>query len=73
MIEVRLTKLLKERKKSLYWLARETRLSYPAIASISKGQTERIAFATLSEICRVLDCQPGDVLVYLSDKSNSRK
>jgi DNA-binding Xre family transcriptional regulator len=48
-------------------------MSYPAIASISKGKTERISFRTLSEICRVLECQAGDVIVYVSDTKGSSK
>jgi putative transcriptional regulator len=73
MIEVRLAKLLKARGRSLYWLAKETGMSYPAIASVSKGKTERISFTTLSEICRVLECEAGDVLVYVSDAKVSSK
>lgn len=37
----------------------------PANLSILKNQKAKaIRFSTLEEICRVLDCQPGDILEY---------
>jgi putative transcriptional regulator len=41
----------------------------PANFSILKtGKAKGIRFDTLSAICKILDCQPGDVLEYISDK-----
>ncbi|MBQ7860299.1 MAG: helix-turn-helix transcriptional regulator [Faecalibacterium sp.] len=40
----------------------------PANLSILKNQKAKaIRFSTLEEICRVLDCQPGDILEYQKD------
>lgn len=40
----------------------------PANLSILKNQKAKaIRFSTLEEICRVLDCQPGDILEYRND------
>ena len=41
----------------------------PANLSILKNQKAKaIRFSTLKEICRVLDCQPGDILEYQEDE-----
>lgn len=45
----------------------------PANLSILKNQKARaIRFSTLEEICRVLDCQPGDILEYQKEGSECR-
>ena len=40
----------------------------PANLSILKNQKAKaVRFSTLNDICRVLDCQPGDILEYQAD------
>lgn len=42
----------------------------PANLSILKNQKARaVRFSTLEELCRVLQCQPGDLLEYRADSS----
>ena len=41
----------------------------PANLSILKNQKAKaIRFSTLEEICRILDCQPGDILEYRKEE-----
>lgn len=41
----------------------------PANLSILKNNKARaIRFSTLEEICKILDCQPGDILEYIKEK-----
>ena len=41
----------------------------PANLSILKNQKAKaVRFSTLNEICRVLNCQPGDILEYQEDE-----
>lgn len=41
----------------------------PANLSILKNQKARaIRFSTLEQICKVLDCQPGDILEYAAEE-----
>ena len=58
-------------KGSTYLIARELAEKIgitPANLSILKNQKAKaIRFSTLNEICRVLDCQPGDILEYQED------
>ena len=40
----------------------------PANLSILKtGKAKGIRFDTLEAICKILDCQPGDILEYVSE------
>lgn len=75
VIERRLNKLLKDNKRSLYWLAKETGISEQALSNLKKGKTKGIEFETLDRICEKLNCQPGDLLVRVEDdhKGDSRK
>ncbi|HEV2880345.1 MAG TPA: helix-turn-helix transcriptional regulator [Pyrinomonadaceae bacterium] len=65
MIEVRLKQLLEDRGRSRYWLANETGLAYETLMRIEKAEsTNRIELRVLDEICRALECQPGDLLIF---------
>jgi len=68
MIEVRLKELLETRGRSRYWLANETGVEYNTLMRIERaGPSNRIELRVLDEICRVLECQPGDILIRVDD------
>ena len=66
-IVVNLDVMMAKRKISAGELA--TRLDItPANLSILKNQKAKaVRFSTLNEICRILECQPGDILEYVED------
>ena len=68
MIVPRLDKLLAKEKHSFYWLAKETGVSHTTLWRLKKGKAVGINFETLEKICRVMRCQPGDVLFLTNDK-----
>ena len=70
VIQTQISKLLREREKSLYWLAKETGVAYPTLWRLRDSKTESIAFRVLESICLALECAPGDVLVILPDKND---
>jgi putative transcriptional regulator len=71
MIEVRLKGLLESRGKSRYWLAKESGVQYKTLARIEDAEhANRIELRVLDAICRALQCQPGDLLVFV-DKEKS--
>ena len=41
------------------------------LSRIKNGVIRGMRFSTLSEICRVLDCQPGDILEYVPDEDEN--
>ena len=53
-----------DRKMSLNQLAREVGISNVNLSNIKTGKISAIRFSTLEAICRVLNCQPGDILEY---------
>ena len=62
MIRVQIDQLLKEQKRSFYWLAKETGVSHTTLWRLKKDKAQGIIFNTLERICQTLKCQPGDVL-----------
>lgn len=66
MIEVRLKRLLEERGRTRYWLAKESGINYNTLARIELAESSnRIELRVLDEICRALECQPGDLLIFV--------
>jgi len=68
MIEVRLKDLLAARGRTRYWLAQETGIQFKTLTRIERAEaSNRIELRVLDEICRVLECQPGDILVRVDN------
>ena len=67
-IVVNLDVMMAKRKMGAGELAEKIGIT-PANLSILKNQKAKaIRFSTLEEICRVLDCQPGDILEYRTEQ-----
>lgn len=73
MIEIRVDQLLTDRKRTFYWLAKETGISHSTLWRLKKGRSVGINFATLERICQILNCQPGDVLTLANEKKIKRR
>lgn len=74
MIEVRLKEFLEKRGRTRYWLAKESGINYDTLARIERAEhTNRIELRVLDEICKALDCQPGDILVRVDDGKTEGK
>lgn len=66
-IILRLDRMMVERKISLNELAEKVGISNVNLSKIKNNRVTAIRFSTLSAICQVLDCQPGDILEYKRD------
>jgi len=74
VIEVRLKQLLEERGRTRYWLAKESGINYDTLTRIEQAElSNRIELRVLDEICRALECQPGDILVRVDDSKAESK
>jgi putative transcriptional regulator len=73
MVAVLLDKLLEERGRTFYWLAKETGISHTTLWRLKKGKAQGINFGTLENICRALECQPGDVLGLATGGNTARR
>lgn len=70
MIIVNLDVMMARRKIGAGELAEKIGIT-PANLSILKNQKAKaVRFSTLDEICRVLECQPGDILEYREDDND---
>lgn len=64
-IEIQLDIMLARRKMKSKDLAAEVGITEQNLSLLKQGKVKGIRFATLEAICKTLDCQPGDILVYL--------
>ena len=66
-IILRLDRMMADRKISLNELAEQVGIANVNLSKIKTGKVSAIRFSTLNAICKVLDCQPGDILEYQKD------
>jgi putative transcriptional regulator len=69
-IEVNLDVMMAKRKVSLNELSDRVGLTLANLSILKTGKAKAIRFSTLEAICKALDCQPGDILVYQLDTTN---
>ena len=67
-IIVRLDRMMADRKMSLNELADKVGLTNVNMSNLKTGKMKGIRFETLNSICKVLDCQPGDIMEYTADE-----
>ena len=66
-ILIRLDELLARRRMSLTELSVAVEITLANLSILKTGKARAIRFSTLESICKVLDCQPGDLLAFESD------
>lgn len=66
-IIVNLDVMMARRKMSLNELSQKVDLTLANLSILKTGKAKAIRFSTLESICKVLDCQPGDILEYSKD------
>ena len=63
-IIVNLDVMMAKRKMSLNELSEKVDLTLANLSILKTGKAKAIRFSTLEVICKVLDCQPADILEY---------
>ena len=66
-IIVNLDVMMAKRKMSLNELSDKVELTLSNLSILKTGKAKAIRFSTLDAICKVLECQPGDILEYVND------
>ncbi len=61
-VQVHLDQLLAERSMTLTELADLVGVTVVNLSVLKNGRARAVRFSTLTQICRALDCQPGDIL-----------
>ena len=67
MIIVNLDVMLAKRKMSVTELSERVGITMANISILKNSKAKAIRFSTLDAICKVLNCQPGDILEYMGD------
>ena len=67
MIVVNLDVMLAKRKMSLGELSERVGITIANLSIMKNNKAKAIRFSTLDEICKALDCQPGDILEYVEE------
>lgn len=63
-IRVTLDRVLLDRRMSLTELSERVGVTLANLSILKTGKAKAIRFSTLAALCRELDCQPGDLLVF---------
>jgi putative transcriptional regulator len=63
-IVVHLDRLLEKRGMTLTELAERVDLTVVNLSILKNGRARAIRFSTLTALCEILDCQPGDLLTH---------
>lgn len=69
-IIVNLDVMMAKRKIGLMELAERMDITPANLSILKNSKAKAVRFSTLEEICRILDCQPGDILEYIEQEGN---
>jgi putative transcriptional regulator len=64
-VTVKLDDLLYARRMTLTELAERVDITLANLSILKTGKAKAIRFSTLEAICKVLECQPGDLLGFV--------
>jgi putative transcriptional regulator len=66
-IKIRLSSILGDKKLKMSEVSRQTGIGTSTLLRFYHERSGGIRFDVLEKLCDFLDCQPGDILVYVKD------
>jgi len=72
-IRVNLDRVLLDRRMSLTELSDRIGITLANLSILKTGKARAVRFSTLSALCRELNCQPADLLVYEPEEDEKTK
>ena len=69
-IKINLDEVIKSVKLTSKELAKRIDITEANLSILKTGKAKGIRFSTLLNICRELDCQPGEIIEYKRSKDN---
>lgn len=66
-IRINLDVMLAKRKMGVGELADRINITPANVSILKNGRAKAIRFSTLDQICKVLECQPGDILEFVDE------
>lgn len=70
-IRVTLDRMLLERRMSLTELCDRVGITMANLSILKTGKAKAVRFSTLEALCRELDCQPADLLMFDPDAEDT--
>ena len=70
-IRVTLDRVLLDRRMSLTELSERVGVTLANLSILKTGKAKAIRFSTLEALCRELNCQPGDILIFDSEDDDA--
>lgn len=67
MIQIDLDVMLAAKKMTSLELAEKIGITQANLSVLKTGKAKAVRFSTLENICRVLECQPGDIIKFVED------
>ena len=67
-IMVNLDVVMAQRKMTLSQLSEQVDITLANLSILKNNKAKAVRFSTLETICAALDCQPGDILVYVPEE-----
>ena len=71
-IIVNLDVVMAKRKMSLTELSQKIDITLANLSILKTGKAKAIRFSTLNDICRILDCQPADILEHQPERRKAK-
>ena len=68
-IIVNLDVMLAKRKMTSLELSRQLGITQANLSILKTGKAKAVRLSTMNEICRILQCQPGDLFAYVEEES----
>lgn len=69
-IIINLDVMMAKRKMSLNTLSDKVGITLSNLSILKQGKAKAIRLSTLELICKVLECQPGDIIAYEPDEGS---
>jgi putative transcriptional regulator len=70
-IIIQLDVMMAKRKIGLMELAEKINITPANLSILKNNKAKAIRLSTLDEICKALNCQPGDILEYVEDEDGA--
>lgn len=67
-IRINLDLMLEKRNMKSNELAEAVGITTANLSILKTGKAKAVRFSTLEAICKILDCQPGDILEYIDEE-----
>lgn len=71
MIIINLDVMMAKRKMSLNELSEKVGITLANLSILKNNKAKAVRLETLNAICKALNCQPGDILVYAEEPEDA--